>query len=284
VELHQKQAGGYNSAINFAKNHYENFPVISFLVPKELQKHIAVIYWFARTADDLADEGNFSEEIRLKNLINFEARLTDIFKGNFEHDLEHALKCTIEEKKLSPDLFYDLLSAFKQDVEKKSYKNYEEILDYCRRSANPIGRLILEIYNIRNEEAFEYSDMICTALQLTNFYQDVSIDVKKGRIYFAENEMAVYGTSRFMFENMENSLNLREFLRFNVERTEGLFEEGKKLLKYLNGRLKLEIKWTILGGLEVLKKIKQNNYDVFNVRPKLHKKDFFILLMRSFYK
>ena len=271
-----------NNALYLARNHYENFPVVSFLIPKKLRKDVAIIYWFARTADDFADEGNISSEVRLKNLNDFEERLTELLKGNCISDLELAMAKTIKERNLTPKYFYDLLKAFKQDVVKKSYKNFEELLEYCKYSANPVGRLILELNNIRNEEAFSLSDKICTALQLTNFYQDLKIDYEKGRIYLPEDEMAEYLIEKKVFELNENNLNLRKLLSRNINRTKKMFEEGSGLLKFLNGRLKYEIKWTILGGEEILKKIEKNNYNVLKYRPKLNKIDFVKLLLVSF--
>ncbi len=177
----------------------------------------------------------------------------------------------------------NLLKAFKQDVVKKSYNNFEELLEYCKYSANPVGRLVLELNNIRNDEAFSLSDKICTALQLTNFYQDLKIDYnKKGRIYLPKDEMAEYLIKKKVFELNENNLNLRKLLSRNINRTKRMFEEGRGLLKFLNGRVKYEIKWTILGGEEILKKIEKNNYNVFKYRPKLSKIDFLKLLITSF--
>lgn len=272
---------GYKKAIDFATDHYENFPVISFLIPKELRKHIAIIYWFARTADDFADEGNYNEEVRILNLDDFENRLTQLLKKKFSNDYEIALAETINSKNLDSKLFYDLISAFKQDVIKKRYLTFEESLDYCRRSANPVGRLILQIYNIRNEKAFYYSDKICTALQLTNFFQDLSIDYQKGRIYLAQNEMQKFQVDESVFELKKNNLNLRKLLEYNILRARNLFEEGKNLLSFLNGKLKLQIKWTILGGEEILNKIEKNNYNVLENRPVLVKKDFIKLFLKS---
>ncbi|MFO7445083.1 MAG: squalene synthase HpnC [Ignavibacteriaceae bacterium] len=271
----------YQSALNFVKNHYENFPVVSFLIPKDLRKHIAIIYWFARTADDFADEGSFTEEERINKLNFFEDRLTELVNGNAENDFELALSETIKQRNLNTDLFYDLLTAFKQDVVKNRYDNFDEILNYCKHSANPVGRLILELFNIRNEEAARYSDKICTALQLTNFYQDTVIDFNKGRIYYPLNEMEKFSVYQKTFELKENNSNLRLLVKLNVDRAAAMFEEGKNLLKYLDGRLKLEIKWTIYGGEEILAKIRRNDYNVFK-RPELTKLDFPVLLIKSF--
>jgi len=271
----------YKQAITFAKTHYENFPVISFLIPKELQKHVAVIYWFARTADDIADEGNITEEERLKKLIGFEDNFTSALNGNQQNDFETALVNTINEKKLTTSLFYDLLKAFKQDVTKKRYKDFSDVLDYCKHSANPVGRLILELFNIRNDESFFLSDKICTALQLTNFWQDLAIDLKKGRIYLPEDEMQKFGVDEKSFELKENSLNLQQLLRHNISRTEELFKEGRGLLKYLKGKLKLEIEWTILGGELILKKIKKIDYNTINIRPTISKTEYLTLAIKT---
>ena len=272
----------YQSAIKFASSHYENFPVISMLVPKSLRKHVAVIYWFARTADDFADEGLLSADERIRKLDEFENRLTGLLNGNFNSPFEMALHSTIGSKKLSHEHFYNLLKAFKQDVVKKRYENFPALLNYCRHSANPVGRLILELNKIRNNDTFDLSDKICTALQLTNFWQDTEIDYSKGRIYYPEDEMSSFGVTEKMFELRENNLNLMALVKHNVERTDNLFREGENLIGHLSGRLKYEIKWTVLGGETILKKIKESNYDVLHVRPALNKKDFFILFLKSF--
>jgi squalene synthase HpnC len=267
--------------VKFASSHYENFPVVSFLVPKELRKHIAIIYWFARTTDDLADEGDLSEQERLEALDEFRKNFSDALKNNPKTNFELALIKTIEEKKLNPDHFFNLLIAFRQDVEKKRYSTFDEILEYCRHSADPVGRLILELYDIRNDEAFYYSDKICTGLQLANFYQDLGIDYQKGRLYLPIDEMAEFNVDEKLFELKKNNLNLMQLLKYSVERTENMLYEGKGLLKFLNGRLKYEIKWTILGGIETLNKIKKLDYNVINQRPSLKKSDFIKLLIKS---
>ncbi len=271
----------YNTAIDFAKSHYENFPVVSFLVPEELQKHIAIIYWFARTADDIADEGNLSDQERILKLDQFQNDFSEALKGNPKSPYEIALANTIDQKNLNPQNFFNLLKAFRQDITKKRYSSFEELLNYCKHSADPVGRLILELYNIRNEDAIIFSDKICTALQLTNFYQDLSIDYSKGRIYLPVDEMEKFDVDEKMFELKQNSLNLKQLLKFSLDRTENMLNEGKGLLRFLNGRLKYEIKWTILGGLETLNKIKNIDYDVIHLRPSLTKTDFIRLLIKS---
>lgn len=274
------ETADYKSALNFAKTHYENFPVVSFLIPEDLRKHVAIIYWFARTADDIADEGNLSAEERLKKLNDFEQNFYKTLRGEYESDYEKALHQTIIEKELSPEHFTDLIKAFKQDVSKTEYENYQEVLDYCRYSANPVGSLILEIHGIKNDDAYIYSDRICTALQITNFLQDVKPDFEKGRIYLPKDELVRAGITRIMFEENEINLKFKRLIEYNINRTKLLFDEGRNLLKFLEGRLKYEIKWTILGGEEILRKIRENDYNIFK-RPKLTKADFVKLLLKS---
>lgn len=273
----------YKSSMKLAKSHYENFPVVSFLISKDQQKHIAIIYWFARTADDIADEGNLNNEERLKKLDDLTSRIKSISKGDCPNEFEAALFNTIKTKNLNPENLINLLTAFKQDVAKKRYENFEEVLNYCKNSANPVGRLILELNNIRNEEAFYFSDKICTALQLTNFIQDIEIDYDKGRIYLPQDEMEKFNINENIFRLKENNINLKELLKFSISRIENMFKEGRKLLPYLKGRLKYEIAWTILGGEEILKKVKRSDYKIFNNRPTLSKLDFLILLCKSIF-
>jgi len=279
--LHLAIESAYLSAEKFARDHYENFPVISFLVKKEQRKHIAVLYWFARTADDIADNPNLPDEEKIIKLNLFERRLTSLLKGNCENDYETALYNTITLLHLTHGLFYDLLTAFRQDLIKKRYKSFVELLDYCKYSANPIGRLILEINDIRDDSTFYYSDQICTALQLINFYQDVKDDYDMNRIYFPLDEMNNFLVTENMFELNKINHNLEKLVKYNIDRAEKILEEGEKLLEFLPGRLKIEIKWTILGGHQILTKIKKNSFDIFT-RPKLNKLDFLILLFKSF--
>ncbi len=272
-----------NGISTLAKDHYENFPVASFLIPKYYRKDVAIVYWFARTADDLADEGNVDSEKRLTELNNFENEFTKSLKGETENLNFNLLAKTITEKKLSIKHFYDLLSAFKQDAAKKEYDNFDEVLDYCKRSANPVGRILLELFKIYDEDAIISSDKICTALQLTNFYQDTKIDLEKDRNYYPQDELKTFNVTKNMFELKQNNHNIKALVKHNVQRAQALFDEGKYLLKYLNGRFKLEIKWTIAGGEKILEKIRKNDYDVFSQRQKLTKVDFISLLIKNIF-
>jgi len=273
---------GYNEARRLAKSHYENFPVVSLLIPKRFRNDIAIIYWFARTADDYADEGDYSSSIRLEKLQAFEDRLNSLLKDNSATQFEAALRNTIVTRKLNPEYFFNLLKAFKQDVIKTRYTDFNEVMDYCSNSANPVGRILLELFDVRNNKAFYYSDKICTALQITNFIQDTTIDFGKGRIYYPADEMEKFGVYEKMFEMNEISDNLKKLIEFSVNIVQSLFDEGKPLLEFLSGRFKYEISWTIRGGEEILNKIRGSDFDVFTERPVLTKTDYLKLIIKSF--
>ncbi|MDP3582686.1 MAG: squalene synthase HpnC [Ignavibacteria bacterium] len=273
----------YNSSEEFAKSHYENFPVLSLTLPREVKKHIAVVYQFARQADDLADEGIVNPEKRIQNLELFEKRFSDCLSGQFITDFWMALKNTINECDLTTQYFYDLLSAFKQDVSTKRYKDYNQLLDYCSRSANPVGRIVLEICGVRNEETFHHSDSICTALQLTNFYQDISVDWLKGRIYLPQDEMEKFGITENLFDEKQNNANFKSLLKFQIERTRNLFANGRNLLPFLPSSLLVQIKMTILGGEKILDKIEAIDYGVIETRPKLSKVDYLKIFAKGLF-
>jgi len=271
----------YSVALKFAKSHYENFPVVSFFIPGKLRKHVAIIYWFARTADDVADEGSSGEGLRLEKLNELEFNLKKSLREKAVDEYFLALADTIKTKNLTAQYFNDLLCAFKQDVIKSRYKNFNELLEYCRNSANPVGRLILELFDIRNEKANGYSDNICTALQLTNFLQDTMIDYKKGRIYYPLDEMKKFSVTTKSFEQKENNHNFKQLVKYNVDRIQSQFDNGKNLLPMLHGRLKSEIGWTVAGGEEILEQIRKNDYDVINFHPKLSKLKMAGILLKS---
>ncbi|MCU0365360.1 MAG: squalene synthase HpnC [Ignavibacteriaceae bacterium] len=273
---------GYRDALSLAKSHYENFPVVSLLIPAKFRKDIAIIYWFARTADDYADEGNYDASLRLEKLQAFKDRLCSLLNDETVTGFEAALRNTIVTRKLNSEYFFNLLNAFKQDIIKTRYKDIDEVLDYCSNSANPVGRILLELFDVRNEKAFYYSDRICTALQLTNFIQDTKIDFIKGRIYYPIDEMENNGVDEKMFEMKEISDNLKKLIELSVTRTQSMFDEGKSLLEFLSGRFRYEIAWTIKGGEEILDKIRGADFDVFTKRPVLTKKDYLKLLFNSF--
>jgi squalene synthase HpnC len=242
------------------------------------------VYWFARTADDIADEGNLSVQHRLEKLEELENKLKSVISNSPGNNLEEALSKSITTRELTPANFHNLIKAFKQDVTKTRYKNFSEVMDYCANSANPIGRILLELFNIRDENAIYYSDKICTALQITNFIQDTVIDYQKGRIYYPLDEMEKFGVNENLFEMKQINDNLKKLIQFSVDRTQTFFDEGKKLLTYLSGRFRYEIAWTIKGGEEILNKIRGADFDVFSNRPYLTKTDYLKIFIKALIK
>ena len=274
----------YQNAVQFTKSHYENFPVISLFVKKELRKHVAIFYQFARQADDIVDEGNANAATRLNELYDYENKLSESLKNSFEDDFWAGLKNTIDLFQLSHVNFFNLLKAFRQDVLKSRYKDFDELLGYCKNSANPVGRVILELNQIKDDEANKFSDEICTALQLTNFWQDVGVDLKKDRIYLPLDEMQNFGVDEKNLELNANNANIKELLKLQVQRTRELFCSGRNLIPKLSGRLKYQIHWTILGGEKILDKIEQCDFNTIKVRPKFNKADYFLLMIKSMFE
>ena len=257
--------------------HYENFPVASFLLPARLRRPIEIIYRFARSADDFADEGEDPAEIRLQKLHDYRAQLEAP-----SQPLLHDVGKIIREHDLPAQLFRDLLDAFSQDVTQKRYASYAQVLDYCRRSANPVGRLLLHLFKRTTDSNLRASDAVCSALQLTNFWQDVPIDyAKDGRIYLPQDEMARFGVSERQLREGIADESWRALMKFQVDRTRKLMLEGKPLGKVLPGRVGLEIRATIQGGLRILEKIEAAGYDVFRKRPVLTPLDWPMLLLKA---
>lgn len=259
----------YDYCKKIAVSHYENFPVASLLIPSEKRKYIFAVYAFARIADDIADEGSELFEKRIAELTLYKNDF--IQRSNVENYLHFpAVYDTIEKYNLSEILFTNLIEAFIQDNEKFEYQNFAEVLEYCKKSANPVGRIVLQIFDHHDQEMFRLSDLICTALQLTNFWQDLSIDLRKGRCYLPQDEMQQNQISFNELKNTDLSPALKELLKIQIDRTGEMFDEGQKLILHLKGLLKLEIKLTILGGKSILRKIKKLDYNILLRRPKLN--------------
>lgn len=214
----------------------------------------------------------------------YETAFSKSLNGKFQNDFWFALFNTIHEYNLTPQYFFDLLNAFKRDISTSHYNSFDEVLSYCERSANPVGRIVLELFSIRDEESLKYSDAICTALQLTNFYQDVSLDIKKNRIYIPIDDIARFGVKLNQFELKQNNTNFEQLLKHQVNRTKDYFAIGKKLLPRLPRKLEKQIKATILSGEKILEKIEQINFNVLNNRPKLSKIDYINVLLKAFIK
>ena len=260
----------YRYCEQIARAHYENFPVGSVLVPRRLRKHFYSIYAFARTADDFADEGygeGYTEAERLACLGQWGEMLRASAEGRATHPIFIALAETRRQFDLPFALFGDLLSAFRQDVTKRRYQNFDELLDYCRRSANPIGRLILLLFGHRDERLHQQSDAICTGLQLANHWQDVSIDLKKDRTYLPAEDLARFGLSLADLQQAKIDERFKQLMEMEVSRARALFMRGKPLCTAMRGRLGLELRVVWLGGTTILNRIEASRYDVFTRRP-----------------
>ena len=268
-----------------AVDHYENFPVASVLLPARLREPVAAIYWFARKADDFADEGDLAPDARHALLADYQAELDAIERGEpTRHPVFLRLRPVIAHYNLPLQLFRDLLDAFRQDVDKDRYRDFAELMDYCRRSADPVGRLLLHLFGHATAENVCRSDAICSALQLINHWQDVGIDAAKGdrgRIYLPQDDMARFGVDDAAIRRRVTSADFRSLLRFQVDRARALMLSGAPLGWDLPGRMGLEIRAIVAGGLRILDKIEAIDYDVFEHRPKLEAFDWPLIMWRS---
>ena len=274
----------YEYCEKLAREHYENFPVASWLLPAPMRPHIAAIYAFARRADDFADEPGLDDAERLRLLDAWGARLD---RGGSpipaaEDDLIFwALENTIRTHHLPRGLFHDLLSAFRQDVVTRRYKTWAEVLDYCRRSANPVGRLVLRVAGHDDAQLDAQSDAVCTALQLTNFWQDLAIDWERGRLYVPLDDRDRAGASDSDLEARRMTPEWQAALRAAARRTRELFDVGRGVCDAVSGRLRWELRLTWLGGTRVLEKTEEVGFDVFNHRPTLAASDAPVLVWKA---
>ena len=252
-----------------ANRHYENFPVASLLLPKDKRPYVHAMYSFARTADDFADEPGWTPAERIENLNAWEQNLLDCVDGHATHPVFIALAETIERFQIPVELFQSLLIAFRSDVTVRRYETFEDVLAYCENSANPVGRLVLLLFNYRSEALHAYSDSICTALQLTNFWQDIAVDLSKDRVYLPREDLDRFGYSEQDLFDRRFGKRFQDLLAFEVGRTEQLFKEGTPLLAAVNRDLSMELRLTWHGGMKILDKIRKQNFDVFRRRPTL---------------
>jgi squalene synthase HpnC len=263
-------------------HHYENFPVASLLLPRKWRNPVAQIYRFARDADDFADEGNLTDDARLQQLERFRTHLRRIERGEpASCERFGSLDRLIRHHRLPVSAFFDLLSAFCQDVTRKRYADFTQLADYCRRSANPIGRLLLNLFGHATPANLEHSDAICSALQLVNFWQDVEIDYAKNRIYLPQDEMQAYGVTEQHIASRQCDDAWRDLMKFQVDRARAMLESGAPLGRALPGRIGLEIRATVHGGLRILEKLERAHYDVFRQRPVLKWHDWPRLIARA---
>jgi phytoene synthase len=279
----------YSSCRRLARSHYENFPVASLLVPRDKRDALAAIYAFARSADDFADEPGV--EGRLEALADWRRRLYACVEGEPDHPAFLALGDTIRKYRLSVSNLDNLLRAFEADVTRNRHQNFESLLQYSTCSANPVGRLMLELFDHRDPELFALSDNICTALQLTNFWQDVRIDLERDRVYLPLDDLERFELSvdilkRWKLENgvtatPEMEEHWRELMALEARRTWELFENGKPLPERVVPQLRHQLRLTWLTGTTILSRIEAVGYDVFQRRPKLKAFDFVRLYFKA---
>ena len=261
--------------------HYENFPVASVLVPARYRRAVVAIYRFARAADDIADEGDAAPAARHAALREFAQRLDAIECNTSLLDPPFAeLADAVHRHDLPVSLLRDLLSAFGQDVDVTRYPTFADLIDYCRRSANPIGRLLLALYRVDDPDALAESDAICTALQLANFWQDVAIDWVKGRVYLPLEDLERFGVPLARIANPASDERWTRLMAFETARTRALFDQGRPLIRRLPWRIGLELAAVIAGGTRILERIDAVHGDVFTRRPVLHRRDWVLLAWR----
>jgi len=266
--------------------HYENFPVASVILPRRLREPIAAIYHFARGADDIADEGDAGNEERLAGLAAYLSQLRLVAQGlepapQPEAAMFRRLGEVIRAHRLPVVLFEDLLDAFSQDVVKKRYADFPDVLDYCRRSANPVGRLLLHLYGHADDVSLHRSDCICSSLQLINFWQDVAVDWKKDRVYLPQDSLARFGVKEQEIAQDLLTPQFQQLMRFEVERARAMILEGAPLAKTLPGRMGIELRMVVQGGLRILEKIEGVSHDVFRHRPVLKTRDWLLMVGRA---
>ncbi len=286
----------YAACVELARSHYENFPVASWLLPPALRPHVAAIYAFARTADDFADEPGRAPHERLHLLDAWQRELVVATQPDGRatrvawddpriaaraRHVFRALQHTIGSFDLPLDPFTDLLSAFRQDVAMTQYETWDQVMDYCRRSANPVGRLVLRLAGVRDARAGQSADAMCTALQLTNFWQDFAIDWRRGRLYLPAEERMRADAHLEDLDRGALTPAWRDALAAAAARTSTLFDAGRDVCDAVDGRLRFELRATWLGGRRMLDRLAGCAYDVFTTRPRLGSRDLVVIGWRA---
>jgi squalene synthase HpnC len=265
------------------KAHYENFPVGSVLMPARLQPAVHSLYAFMRTADDFSDEnrGGDDAQERLAWIQSWDEMLTDSESGKAGHPIFIALRATLARYELPAQWLHDLLHAFSMDCTVRRYATHQDVLEYCRYSANPVGRLILTLFGYRDEELYRLSDAICTGLQLANHWQDVAVDLGKDRIYLPQDSWRRFGLTEEDLHTRSATSEFKRLLAFEVERAREFFTMGRPLPERVEGRLRWELRFTWHGGVRILDKIEKADYDVFKERPVVTKTDWLGIAFRT---
>lgn len=267
--------------LQLASSHDENFPVASRLLPRKIRPHIAAVYAFARIADDIADEPGMEEGERMGELERWTDGVERAYRGDADHPAFIALSRTIREHDIPKQLLLDLLSAFRQDVTVNRYETFGDLLDYCRRSANPVGRIVLRIFGYRDDGLDRESDAVCTALQLTNFWQDLGIDAARDRLYLPREDLRRYNCREDLILARKPQEPFARLMAFEVDRTRAIFRGGIHLPKAVRQPLRTELRLTWLGGMRILDKIERSEYTILENRPTLGWKDVLGMLLRS---
>ena len=292
VSRHRQNQDMNSTAADSRIGHYENFPVASVLCPAHLRAPIAAIYHFARTADDIADEGTATAEQRLSALASYRQQLARVATPGSTDPLDPrwagvfaALGKAIASHGLPVPLLHDLLDAFVQDIEKTrdgaGYASEAELRDYCRRSANPVGRLLLHLYGVQNPEALQQSDAICTALQLINFWQDPSVDIPRGRFYFTEAARAAHAVQQADLLALRQTPAATRMLAQCVREARATMAQGTPLVHAVPGRAGWELRLVVQGGLRILDKIEALHFATLRQRPVLRAWDFCVMAWRA---
>src|SRR5882724_4856423 len=263
-----------------ARTHYENFSVATWFLPKRLRQHFFNVYAYCRISDDLGDETG-DTQASLLLLDEWEAELNACYNGNPRHPVFVALAGTVRQFDIPKQTFADLLTAFRRDQTITRYETFDELLGYCHYSANPVGHLVLYLCGYRDPERQQLSDFTCTALQLANFWQDVTTDYAKGRIYLPLEDLTRHGVSETDIASAQNTQAFGEMMRFEVNRTRDWFQQGIPLIAEVNRELAIDIELFSRGGQEILNAIERQNYKVLGRRPTISKPRKLALLARA---
>jgi len=278
----QKITDAYAYCQQIVRSHYENFPVASFILPKRLRQPISVIYAFARTADDFADEGDWDAETRLTKLREYDEYLDAIANNDaIDNPIFIALADVIKKHDLPLQLFHDLITAFRLDVSKKRFTDIDDVWDYCRYSANPVGRLLLHLMDAASAENLEHSDAVCSALQLINFLQDIEQDfVENQRIYLPQADLQRFGVSEEHFRTQRSDDAFAQLLQQQITYAREKMLFGKPLGRTVGGRFGFQLRLMINGGLRVLELLEHQQGNLFS-RPRLSKRDWLWMFLRA---
>lgn len=265
---------------HLARTHYENFPVASLLLPRPLRQHFANVYAYCRWADDLGDEtGDAGRSLQLLGW--WREQLGRCYDGEAEHPVFVALRQTTREFAIPQQPFEDLISAFEQDQHVRRYESFEQLQDYCRRSADPVGRIVLHLCRNVSEQTTRWSDSICTGLQLANFWQDVARDFDIGRVYLPREDRQRFEYSDDDLEHRRTTPQFRALMQFEVDRAREFLLAGGPLIPTMPGRLQVDIDMFVRGGLQILREIEAIDYDVWHTRPVVSKRKFAQLFAKS---